>query len=67
MEKVKGFCMKYAGAIIGVIIALILLLTHLYKAIIAIILIFVCGYAGNYIQLNKDEVKDKLKNFIDKL
>ena len=53
--------------IIGIIVAIVLLLTKFYLLIIAIILIVVCGYAGHYFQHNKDNVKDKLKNFIDKL
>ena len=53
--------------IIGIIVAIVLLCTQLYRLIIGIILIFVCGYAGNYIQHNKFEVKEKLKNFIDRL
>ena len=53
--------------IIGIIVAIILLCTQLYKLIIGIILVFICGYAGNYVQHNKFAVKEKLKNFIDKL
>ena len=53
--------------LIGIIVAIVLLCTQLYRLIIGIILIFVCGYAGNYIQHNKFEVKEKLKNFIDRL
>lgn len=67
MDDFKKFMAQYGGIIIGVIVAIILLCTNLYKLIIGIILIFVCGYAGNYIQHNKFEVKEKLKNFIDKL
>lgn len=67
MEDFKKFMSQYGGIIIGVIVAILLLCTQLYKLIIGIILIFVCGYAGNYIQHNKFEVKEKLKNFIDKL
>ena len=58
---------QYGGMIIGIIVAIVLLCTQLYRLIIGIILIFVCGYAGNYIQHNKFEVKEKLKNFIDRL
>lgn len=67
MEEFKSFMSQYGGMIIGIIVAIILLFTRLYQLIIGIILIFVCGYAGNYIQHNKFEVKEKLKNFIDKL
>ena len=26
-----------------------------------------CGYVGNYVQMNKEDVKEKLKNIIDRL
>ena len=58
---------QYGGMIIGILIAVVLLLTRFYMLIIAIILIAVCGYAGHYFQHNKDSVKEKLKTFIDKL
>jgi len=67
MDDFKKFMSQYGGMVIGVIVAILLLCTQLYKLIIGIILVFVCGYAGNYIQHNKFEVKEKLKNFIDKL
>ena len=58
---------QYGGMIIGIIVAILLLITRFYELIIAIILIAVCGYAGFYFQHNKDAVKEKLKGFIDKL
>lgn len=67
MDDVKNFFMKYRGAIIGAIIAILILCTGLYKLMVGIILIAIGIYAGNYIQINKDEVKEKLKNIIDKL
>jgi len=67
MDDFKKFMSQYGGMVVGIIVAIILLCTQLYKLIIGIILIFVCGYAGNYIQHNKFEVKEKLKNFIDKM
>ena len=67
MDYFKKFMSQYGGMIIGIIVAIVLLCTQLYRLIIGIILIFVCGYAGNYIQHNKFEVKEKLKNFIDRL
>ena len=67
MNDFKQFMSQYGGMIIGILIAVLLLLTRFYELIIAIILIAVCGYAGFYFQHNKDNVKDKLKNFIDKL
>lgn len=67
MESFKSFLIQYRGAIIGILIAILILCTQLYRLIIAIILIVIGGVAGNYIQQNKDEVKEKLKNFIDRL
>ena len=67
MDDFKKFMSQYGGMIIGIIVAIVLLPTRFYELIIAIILIVVCGYAGFYIQHNKDNVKDRLKNFIDRL
>lgn len=71
MDSFKIFCDKYGGAIIGflvgLVLAIILFCTDLYKFIIAILLIIVCVYLGNYVQRNKESVKEKTKNFIDKL
>lgn len=67
MEEIKNFFMKFRGAIIGAIIAALILCTGFYKLIVGIILICIGIYVGNYIQINKDEVKEKIKNFIDKI
>lgn len=67
MDDFKKFLIKYRGAIIGGIIAVLLLLTRLYDLIIGVVLIALGVYIGNYVQLNKEAVKDKLKKFIDKL
>lgn len=67
MEELKNFIMKYRGAIIGVIIAIVLLITKLYDVIIGILIILAGALVGNYVQLNKDEVKTKLKKFIDRM
>ena len=67
MEDLKKFIMQYRGAIIGVIVAILLLATRLYMLIIGILLILVGAFVGNYVQQNKNDVKTKLKNFIDKL
>lgn len=67
MEEIKNFLMKYRGAIIGAIIAALILCTGFYKLIVGIILICIGIYVGNYIQLNKDEVKEKIKSFIDRI
>lgn len=67
MNEIKNFLMKYRGAIIGGIVAALILLTRLYELIIGIILICLGIFVGNYIQLNKEIVKEKLKKFIDKM
>jgi len=67
MNEMKDFFMKYRGAIIGALIAILILCTGFYKLIVGIILVAMGIYVGNYVQLNKMDVKEKLKNFIDKL
>ncbi len=63
----KDFVTEYRGAIIGAAIAVIVLLTGLYRLVIGILLVCVGIFVGNYVQKNKAEVKEKLKNFIDRL
>ena len=67
MKDIKDFLMKYRGAIIGALIAILILCTGFYKLIVGIILVCMGIYVGNYVQIHKDFVKDKLKSFIDKL
>ena len=67
MDDFKKFINQYKGAIIGIIIAIVLLATRLYDVIIGILLILAGAFIGNYVQQNKDEVKTKLKKFIDKM
>lgn len=57
---------NYGGAIIGGIVALILCFTKLYKLLIIAILIIAGAVIGNYVQKNKEVVKEKLKTFIDR-
>ena len=67
MDDFKKFINQYKGAIIGVIIAIVLLATRLYDVIIGILIILAGAFVGNYVQQNKDDVKAKLKKFIDKM
>ena len=67
MNSFKDFVTKYRGAIIGVIIAILILCTKIYELILAVVLLFIGAIVGNYIQQNKYDVKEKLKNFIDRL
>ena len=67
MDGLGSFFKKYGGAIIGGLIALVLACTSLYRIIIAIVLIIIGIWAGNYVQKNKEEVKEKLKSLIDRM
>lgn len=67
MGDFKNFCLEHKGAIIGGLVAIIFALTGLVKVLVAIAIIVFGVWAGNYIQKNKDSIKEKLKNFIDKL
>ncbi len=67
MNNFKDFLYEYRGAIIGAIIAILILVTKLYQLVIGIILIGMGIFVGNYIQRNKYAVKEKLKNFIDRM
>ena len=66
MNGLKDFWSKYKGAIVGIVLSLLIIMTRLYELIIAIVLIIIGAFLGNYIQQNKQIVKDRLKNFIDK-
>lgn len=67
MEEFKKFLSKYKGAIIGVVVAIIVLATRLYELIVGVLLVLAGAIVGNYIQQNKEDVKAKLKKFIDKM
>ena len=67
MDDFKKFINQFKGAIIGVIIAIVLLATRLYDVIIGILIILAGAFVGNYVQQNKDDVKAKLKKFIDRM
>lgn len=67
MKNFKEFISKYRGCIIGGIIAIIALILNLHKALIAILIVVAGALIGNYVQHNKEFVKEKLKMFIDKL
>lgn len=67
MNDFKKFISQYRGAIIGVIVAIVILATRLYNLIVGVLLILAGAFIGNYIQQNKDEVKTKLKKFIDRM
>jgi len=64
-DNFKDFFVRYSGAIIGLIIAIVLIALNIYTVIIWAVFAIFCMYAGNYVQNNKELVKEKIKNFID--
>lgn len=62
----KEFSDKYLGIIIGIIIAILIIAFGLIYVFECIALIVVAAWLGKYIQSNKEVVKEKLKNLIDK-
>ena len=67
MDNFKNFWNQYKGAIIGVIISILILITRLHDLILAVVIIILGAIVGNYVQQNKEDVKTKLKNFIDRM
>lgn len=67
MNDLKGFFHDYRGAIIGAILGIIVLCTGLLKLVLAIIIIGAGVFVGNYVQHNKEEVKQKLLDFINRM
>ena len=67
MEGFKNFWNQYKGAIIGIVVAILILCTKLYDLKIGCVVIILGAMVGSYVQKNKDIVKEKLKNFIDRL
>ena len=67
MKNFKDFWNQYKGATIGIIIAILILITRLHDLILAIVVLILGAFIGNYVQQNKEDVKTKLKKFIDKM
>lgn len=67
MDNFKNFWNQYKGAIIGIIVAILILVTRLHDLILAVVVLILGAFIGNYIQQNKEDVKTKLKGFIDKM
>lgn len=67
MDDFKNFLTKYWGAILGGIIATILLCTGTYRLLVVIVVLVLGIWAGNYFQNNKEKIKSKLKKIIDKM
>lgn len=67
MDNFKEFLHEYRGAIIGAILGIIVLCTGLLRLALAIIVVCVGIFLGNYVQHNKYEVKQKLLDFINRM
>ncbi len=67
MNGFKDFWNQYKGAIIGIAIAILILITRLHDLILAVVVLVLGAFIGNYVQQNKEDVKAKLKSFIDKM
>ena len=66
MEQFKNFLIKYRGAIIGGIVAIIALILKIYEILLGGLVIVAGIFLGNYIQQNKEIVKEKIKNIIER-
>lgn len=62
----KDFVDKYLGMIIGILIAIVAIAFGFVYVVECIAVIVFAGWLGKYIQENKESVKEKLKNLIDK-
>ena len=67
MKDLKSFIHEYRGAIIGGILAVLVLCTGLWKLAVSIVVIGTGVFLGNYVQQNKYEVKEKLHNLINRM
>ena len=67
MNRFNDFWEHYKGAIIRIVVAVLILITRLQDLIIAAVVIVLGAIIGNYVQQNKEDVKTKLKSFIDKM
>lgn len=62
----KEFVDKYMGVLIGILIAVLLILLVNEVTLIKIAIIILGAILGKYVHENKDSVKEKLKNLIDR-
>lgn len=65
-KGLNAFIAEYGGAVIGGLIALILCFTEFYRLLVFIVIVLAGIFVGNYVQKNKPNVKEKLKQLIDK-
>ena len=66
MENFKEFLIRYRGAIIGAIIALVAILLKIHEILIGFIIVAAGALIGNYVQLNKEKVKETIRRVVDK-
>ena len=64
MEDIKNFLSKYKGAIIGVIVAIIILATRLYEVIVGILLILEKYVLKKYIEKTPTAIRYILTMFL---
>ena len=61
MENLKNFIIRYRGAIIGGIVAIIALILRIHKFLIGCIIILAGILIGNYVQKNKKHYRKMVK------
>ena len=66
MEKFKNFILEYRGAIIGGIIAIVALALRIHEFLIGCLVIAAGVLAGNYVQRNKEIVKERIRDIVDR-
>lgn len=67
LEKIKNLWSTYKGACIGAIVALLFIWTGLFTVLVYLLVIAAGIFVGNYVQLNKDVIKEKYKAFLEML
>lgn len=65
-EKIGKFFSNYGGFIIGILVGILVVAFGIIDAIVVVAIVIGCGLLGAYIQKNKNVVKEKLKNLIEK-
>ena len=67
MNNFVEFLKRNIGAIIGVLIGIIFVICGLSYFILNLAIMIGFGFFGKYFQKNKETIKEKLKNWIDKI
>ena len=66
-DQIKDFIVNYIGALIGGFVAILLLATGFNRFLVVVVIIAAGVWLGNYFLHHKEEVKEKLRRFIDRL